>query len=148
MRMPTAEAIQCVEVTTPKVPNISGRVVKVVTYSSFPKRSRKPGKKRMAETWPSDDISPALAVLAPHPRRFLAAVFRSMPRRTASIGIAEKKFNEHKRIVPPATLPAEEMRRQEGRYLAAASHADDRGNGGPAPQSRHHRRFDGVRFAV
>src|SRR5258707_7821332 len=27
--MPTAEAIQCVEATTPKVPRISGRVVKV-----------------------------------------------------------------------------------------------------------------------
>ena len=33
--MPTAVAIQCVEVTTPKVPTISGRVVKGLGLISF-----------------------------------------------------------------------------------------------------------------
>jgi hypothetical protein len=33
--MPTAVAIQCVEATTPKVPTISGRVVKGLGLMSF-----------------------------------------------------------------------------------------------------------------
>src|SRR6218665_1398746 len=35
MLIPTAEAIQWVEVTTPNVPRISGRVVNVVIFLSF-----------------------------------------------------------------------------------------------------------------